>query len=79
MTNISYSLTDIVKCEPLVFPHVKLNSSAVSVGASVSVSCDEGYMPAGGSPIVTCLNTGIWSAQIPLCVGTLTKGRRKRE
>ncbi|KAF5890762.1 P-selectin-like isoform X2, partial [Clarias magur] len=60
-----------VTCEPLVIPvngHMNCTDplGTFSFRSSCAVSCEEGYTLRGENTL-TCLKTGIWSAETPAC------------
>ena len=52
-----------------------VSSTETSVGAVVNVSCPAGQKLQTGHQTMTelCLRSGVWSPQVPDCIGKITK------
>ena len=55
--------------EPMPVPGAKVSYSSLSVHASATYRCSEGYRAAGGDFSHTCQVDGTWSGQRPTCEG----------
>ena len=54
-------------------PSVDVTSSTTwSVGDTLEYVCDEYYQISGDNPI-SCLSTGLWSDDVPVCAGKFSE------
>ena len=68
-TAISILLKSLELCSELTDPdNGKVNLTGLTNGSTATYTCDNGYK-LSRNQTRTCLNTGVWSGQKPICFG----------